>query len=172
MFGVGGCREVFRAFSAFNSHIYRHHREAIGIDSATEQHLESSTSTVPPVSEYESESVAAVVCDPLAVGSAPVNVEVVRRDMKEEAARFLLSLREGRHISQAAISDVISGCKNLCQRTITDIKEKVVDHVAEDGIELPGLCDIFDADFNPFDGIDTNHLFEKFCTEHLGCLVS
>ena len=88
MCGVGGCREVFRAFSAFNSHIYRHHREAIGIDSATEQHLESSTSTVPPVSEYESESVAAVVCDPLAVGSAPVNVEVVRRDMKEVAARF------------------------------------------------------------------------------------
>ena len=34
MCGVGGCREVFRAFSAFNSHIYRHHREAIGIDSA------------------------------------------------------------------------------------------------------------------------------------------
>ena len=29
--GVSGCREVFRTFSAFNSHIYRHHRSEIGI---------------------------------------------------------------------------------------------------------------------------------------------
>ena len=33
MCGVSGCREVFRAFSAFNSHIYRHHRDAIGVAS-------------------------------------------------------------------------------------------------------------------------------------------
>ena len=31
MCGVSGCREVFRAFSAFSSHIYRHHRKAIGV---------------------------------------------------------------------------------------------------------------------------------------------
>lgn len=31
---------------------------------------------------------------------------------------------------------------------------------------------MFEADINPFCGVDTNHLFEKFCFEHLGCLVS
>ena len=40
------------------------------------------------------------------------------------------------------------------------------------GIELPSLSDIFDADYNPFHGVDTNDLFEKYCIEHLGCLVS
>ena len=29
--GVNDCREVFRTFSAFNSHIYRHHRVKVGI---------------------------------------------------------------------------------------------------------------------------------------------
>lgn len=52
------------------------------------------------------------------------------------------------------------------------MKGKVLDHVAEAGIELPGLHDIIDTKYNPFDGIDTNYLFERFCVEHLGCLVS
>ena len=34
--GVGGCREVFRAFSVFNTHIYRHHRSEIGVSNPTE----------------------------------------------------------------------------------------------------------------------------------------
>ena len=37
--GVGRCREVFHAFSAFNSHIYRHHRDLMGLDRAGENHL-------------------------------------------------------------------------------------------------------------------------------------
>ena len=171
MCGVSGCREVFRAFSAFNSHIYRHHREAIGIGSTTEQELESLTSPLHSASEYEAESVAAAAaCNRDPPTAAPVSV--VGRNMKEEAARFLLTLREGRQISQAAIDDVISGCKSLCQHTIMAMKGKVLDHVAEAGIELPGLHDIIDTKYNPFDGIDTNYLFERFCVEHLGYLVS
>lgn len=171
MCGVSGCREVFRAFSAFNSHIYRHHREAIGIGSAMEQQLASATSPLHSASEYEAESVAAAACD-CDPPTTPVSVEVVRKNIKEEAARFLLTLREGRQISQAAINDVVSGCKSLCQHTIVAMKGKVLDHVAEAGIELPGLHDIIDTKYNPFDGIDTNYLFERFCVEHLGCLVS
>ena len=33
MCGINGCREIFRAFSAFNSHVYRHHRTALGLGS-------------------------------------------------------------------------------------------------------------------------------------------
>lgn len=32
--GVRGCREVFRTFSAFNSHVYRHHRSEVGVSNA------------------------------------------------------------------------------------------------------------------------------------------
>ena len=39
------------------------------------------------------------------------------------------------------------------------LKGKVQDHLVKFGIELPGLSDIFDADYNPFNGVDTNHFF-------------
>ena len=32
MCNIDGCREVFRTFSAFNSHVYRHHRMAVGLE--------------------------------------------------------------------------------------------------------------------------------------------
>ena len=32
--GVRGCREVFRTFSAFNSHVYRHRRSEVGVTNA------------------------------------------------------------------------------------------------------------------------------------------
>lgn len=100
MCGVSGCREVFRAFSAFNSHIYRHHREAIGIGSTTEQELESLTSPLHSASEYEAESVAAAAaCNRDPPTAAPVSV--VGRNMKEEAARFCsLSGRVAKYLKQ------------------------------------------------------------------------
>ena len=172
MCGVSGCREVFRAFSAFNSHIYRHHREAIGIGSATEQELERSTSPLHSASEYEAESVAAAAACNRDPPTACSTSERCRQKHERRGCQILLTLREGRQISEAAIDDVISGCKSLCQHTIMAMKGKVLDHVAEAGIELPGLHDIIDTKYNPFDGIDTNYLFERFCVEHLGCLVS
>lgn len=33
MCGISDCREVFRAFAAFSSHVYRHHRLALGLGS-------------------------------------------------------------------------------------------------------------------------------------------
>ena len=180
MCGVGGCREVFRAFSAFNSHIYRHHRDAIGITATHDSIVESSDASAALVysaTDYQFET-SAVVVEPINTSTTTTTSGNSRRvvsDLKEIAAKFLLALREGRQISQAAITDVITGCKDLCQHTILTIKGMVQGQLAEAGIEfdqLPGLNAIFDADYNPFHGVDTNHLFEGFCIEHLGCLVS
>ncbi len=80
------------------------------------------------------------------------------------SARFLLQLREGRQLSQVAVSDVTTGCKTLCKQATDGIKE---------GIKAtPGLTDVLSNDPHPFQDIDTNYLFEKFCLEHLGVLVS
>jgi len=32
--GIGGCKEVFGTFSGLNTHIYRHHRFALGLEQA------------------------------------------------------------------------------------------------------------------------------------------
>ena len=119
MCGVDGCREVFRAFSAFNSHIYRHHREAIGVAKKKEcsdvnQSLDSVESerssfidvdTVDMVPEFCS-AIAAVDYPSQTVSTSQVRIIL---DSDQTAAKFLLRLREGHQVSQVAPSDVISG---------------------------------------------------------------
>ena len=123
MCGVGGCREVFRAFSAFNSHIYRHHRDAIGIsqfrDDSTVDLSDRSAIPACSVTEYDSHTFAFEnnTCSS-ATKSTTRPIGIPPADMKEEAARFLLLLREGWQKSQVVITDVVTGCKNLCQHAI------------------------------------------------------
>ena len=142
MCGVGGCREVFRAFSAFNNHIYRHHRAAIDVtsnadDSRTmEVGVSDTTSLLNSAGDLELPGDTSTgICESYGASevlaehnstTAESRVEVAKRigdSQSETAAKFLLSL-EGRQISQAAVADVICGCKELCQQT-SEIKRRV-----------------------------------------------
>ena len=89
------------------------------------------------------------------------------------AAKFLLHMREGRQVSQIAIADIIAGCNSLCNQALTRIPNKVRSDLISSGIDcnpLPSLTDNFHVDL--FGNIKSNYLFEKYCVEHFGCLVS
>ncbi len=102
-----------------------------------------------------------------------------KRDAREHSqavtsARFLLQLREGRHLSHVAISDVTTGCKTLCKQAVAGMGG-VKATLRNAGISyesIPGLTDVLRNDPDPFQSIDTNYRFEKFSIEQLGCLVS
>ena len=173
MCGVDGCREVFRAFSAFSSHIYRHHRPAILGGSSSEPTC--SSNETPGSSLQEEDSAGHIEEDPLPGICAAQKVDSSKHSQTVAAARFVLQLREGHQISQAAISDVTAGCKSLCKQAADEIKEGVKATLTSAGINcesIPGLLNALDSDANPFQSIDSNYLFEKFCSEHLGYLVS
>ena len=107
--------------------------------------------------------------------SQVVVLRVLTQICAHYAAKFLLQLREGRQISQAAVSDVIDGCKALCKKTADKMKTIFQLSLAAADIALedvPGMIDIFSQDPDPFRGVETNYLYEKFCNEHLGCVVS
>ena len=125
MCGIDDCREVFRAFSAFNSHVYRHHRAALGI--SVEQSVLPSITAQPELSPHtyiDELCNASAIPQPgplprgPTIGSSHCSTSTATPtdDDIATAATFLLQLREGRQISQAAISDVITGCKTLCKR--------------------------------------------------------
>ena len=190
--GVDGCREVFRAFSAFNSHVYRHHPSVVGVGATEPQELTLLTcgsSNQAPGPSFQEE------CTSDMLGLESVTIDSAQDEDKDcstcsavqiadpcelahlktvTAAKFLLQLREGRPVSQVAISDVLAGCKSLCKQAADEIKEGVGTTLASAGIScesIPGLTDVLDNDPDPFQSIDSNYLFEKFCIEHLGCLV-
>lgn len=184
MCGVDGCREVFRAFTAFNSHVYRHHRVAVGLDpdvsGALDQEPAPSMQVETPVGlDHESEGEPhdgndAEDTDVTATGSR-VEVETSPKHLQMvTSAKFLLQLREGRQLTQVAIADVTAGCKTLCKQAVDRINDGIEAALKNAGIcceSVPGLRDAMNSDPDPFKGVDTNYLFEKFCIEHLGCLV-
>ena len=128
--GVNGCREVFRTFSAFNSHIYRHHRADIGMECAT-------CTTQSPDEDRPfnlSQDVDDGGTDPNVLATDDCNVDgsvIVSRhttlraattDQTLIAAKMLLDLREGHQVSQVALSEVVSGCRLLCNQALTLLK--------------------------------------------------
>ena len=185
MCGVDACREVFRTFSAFNSHVYRHHRNRFGTgvdDSvATAAEQRPAPSLVMPMEAFlsDTEQHCALAGDSDdELGSSPV---VEKPDTNCQylqavtSAKFLLKLREGHQVSQVAIADVTTGCKTLCKQAVDMLKQGIETSLAKAGINIesiPGLTDVLNCDPDPFVCVDTNYRFEKFCVENLGCLVS
>lgn len=132
MCGVDSCREVFRTFSAFNSHVYRHHRTALTRDQSvvneTSEASESASSPLPiddffpEISSHDDEDE-----DPLVSLSAnpPERDGMTARQHLQAvtSAKFVLELREGHQVPQVAISNVTSGCTTLCKQAVEEEQE-------------------------------------------------
>lgn len=93
-----------------------------------------------------------------------------------KATKFLLHLREGRDISQAALIDVMESCSIMCTQQVNNMKLEVRQKLIKANIDISsisGLEDVLNEQpSHPFEGIDTIYLFEKYCADHLGCVVS
>jgi len=75
-------------------------------------------------------------------------------------------------VSQAAISEVVSCCRSVCNQAVNDLKSDIISALNKSGPEGEDLCLALNKDYDPFESIDTNYRFEKFCINNLGCLVS
>ena len=183
--GVHGCREVFRTFSAYNSHIYRHHRADMGINHSTDDHapptivgcrLTESSSTEgqhameveEPDSQEDHEELACVPGSNLVVSKdVCANSDP---DHTLAVAKMLLQLREGHQVSQVALTEVVSGCRVLCNLALQQMKTDMTK--ALNSTEGDIMADIDVKDYDPFHNLDSNYLLEKYCVDHLGCMVS
>ena len=99
------------------------------------------------------------------------DIEQVRRS----SALFLLKLKEYRRISKVAVDDVVNGCKSLFSQTIVRVQAGVEAKLAESGIDassIHGLDTVFEDVTNPFEGLETNHLQEKYFPDAFGLVVS
>ena len=96
--------------------------------------------------------------------ASSVNSDVFNR-LQKQTAKMMLQLREGRQVSQIGLTEIISSCRQLCSQAIDNLKMEVravlVDQPKNDTIEQ-----VLEKRYDPF------HLFEKYCVQELGCLVS
>ena len=183
---IAGCSLEFRSFSAFNSHVYRWHRAAIGLEhltgedtspSPTQQVLTShhniSTANSPErcrLSDYEDD-------DGQHDERSPRRVEdAFALDMyRQTNAEFIMKLSEGRQLSQVAMDDIIQGCREICKQTLCTVKVNVVRALSDAGIDafsVPGLEDTLSKIPDPFVGLETPYMREKFYKQRMNYVVS
>ena len=100
-----------------------------------------------------------------------VDAEVQRKPR----ALFLLRLKEGRCLSQVAVNEVVSACQELFKHTVSRVQAGVRERLALHGVDsydIPDLANFLETIQDPFDGLHSTYLQEKFYREKLGCIVS
>ena len=78
-------------------------------------------------------------------------------------------------MTQAAVNDVVSGMKEVCEHSLGRLKAGVSRTLSKAGIDMEkvdGLSDIFKDVSHPFKGLESAYLQDKFITQELECIVS
>ncbi len=94
-------------------------------------------------------------------------------DQQRQSARFILKLMEGHKLTQVAIGDVIGGCRELCRQTARQVKYALESQIKDSGLDS-SLVDLEGVDLfqDPFEGLSTPYLQEKYITGNFNYVVS
>jgi hypothetical protein len=93
-------------------------------------------------------------------------------ERKKKSCLLLMQLKEERMLTQTAINDVVKGCQDVVSYALSSVRSKVNDlsaHSHSDEIEAvkTAITEVFD----PFAGLETSYLQDKFILKEMGCLV-
>ena len=175
---IQGCDAVYSKVNSVCSHIYRRHKldstasSSEAIDSThRNDHIDD-----PTVQESTSSGILMDISVPPSL-THDIN-QLLHRDeyeQKKKSCLFLLQMKEERLLTQVAINDVVVGCKEVFEHTVGRLRAGVNQKLAQSGIDpsdIDGLESIFHERSNPFAGLETAYLQEKFMSQELGCIVS
>ena len=83
-------------------------------------------------------------------------------------------MKEQRRVSQVAIDDIVEGSRSLFCQTLDRLQAGVKSQLAEVGVDpgSVGLEGVFKDIVDPFHGLETCHLQEKYFHESLNLIVS
>ena len=171
------CGAVYSKVNSLCSHIYRRHKDlsSIHVGSSTAVSAKENSTGVNTLKGTASEFTFDF-CFSESL-SHDVN-QLLHRDayeQKKESALFLMQLKEERLLTQAAVNDVVSGCKKVFEYSVCHLKAGVSQTLSKAGIDfkdIDGLGDVFSDISDPFIGLESAYLQDKFITEELGCIVS
>lgn len=182
---VRECSSRYSNVNSVCSHIYRKHRAHLTESSSSSLSREESSAAL-----SREESSAALSVD-IATSSFAVLVDLslpesvgfdvdtlLHRDgykQKKKTSLFLLQLKEEQMLSQVALNDVVKGCQEVFRCTVSRLKSGINQTFAQNGIDptyIDEVDSVFDEVRDPFAGLETSYLQEKFIEQELGCVVS
>ena len=188
MCGINNCSNTFKSFGGFNSHVYRHHRDALGLMKPVQQDELSDLGNGNTANDSYS-----YITDPLSShgdydysgacfhsDSLPEQQPMVydmwhllgisQEQQKKTAASFLLKLREVCRVSEKSIGDIIDGTTHLFNQAFMVSKAEISDMLSCSGVDTSSMQSIQLS--NPFTELETIYKQDKFLKEGFNYLVS
>ena len=165
------CNASYSSVSSLCSHVYHKHRNDI--------------TTVPPSTSSSRQQV--VICDTQPDVTFDFSIpdsishdvhQLLHRDgleQKKKSSLFLLQLKEERLLTQVSVNDVVTGFREVFNHTVSHLKAGVSQKLAQSGIDpasIDGLYNVFNEIADPFVGLETSYLQDKFVSEEFECNVS
>ena len=187
--GINHCSSTFKSFGGFNSHLYRHHRDALGLIQSDEEVLDpddgtandsySNIADVPLLSPHESFDYSCFQVESDNQSTEPQSMMVYdiwhllgisQEQQKRTAASFLLKLREVCRVSEKSIGDIIDGTTHLFNQAFMVSKAEISDMFTCDGVDASKIQSIQLP--NPFAELNTIYKQDKYFKEGFNYLVS
>lgn len=154
---------------------YRRHRQEITAKSTEPSSSELTTTSFPPLLATATATITNHLTSDELQHDIHQLLVVDVFEQKKNSSIFLLQLKEERVVLQATINDVVKGCRDVFGHTVGRIQAGVKYKLSESGIDpftVPGLEEFFSTVNNPFSGLETSYLQEKFISEKLSYVVS
>ena len=176
--GINNCEKALSSFAAFNTHIYRHHREVLNLSRTSAQVEIEDSSDYTDVEPYPNDDqvLATFTNHDIQSDLQPSSSDHRNLDHTLEPAKFLLLLSQQHYLSRSAVSDVIDGCRNHSKYVAECVSSLIAEKMRSRGIdsEIVGdICSLTDKDIPQlFQGLDSTYLQEKFVKDNLSYVVS
>ena len=177
--GINGCISSYNKCSSFLSHVYRHHRDVI-ISRPGQVQLSSAVEEIDITSPPSLASTSYTAVDDFSHEHSILDHRVHQilgidiSEQQKKSALFILYLKEVKGLSETAIQSVIAGYENMLHYSVSRIAAGVYERLSLNGVDVQQLRlgDCFDCVSDPFDGLKTVHMQEKYYSETLGSIVS
>lgn len=175
--GINECPASYSKCASFVSHVYRQHRNALFDRTNQTRVLQSSKSctfdeiVVPDASTDQVESLDGTQLQHT-VDQLLATDQVTQQ---KKSALYVLNLKDIRCLSDSSVNYVLKQTQEMFQHSIGRIRAGVNERLSRNGIDpegIPDLSNFFDSVEQPFQGLHTSFLQEKFYQQHLGCIVS
>ena len=170
--GVNGCPSTPSTYEGLRQHIYRYHKELLcsASDHDTEEGIardDSSTQLDDNLVNQEEDEEN--VLSPCFHSSEQLSATVI-------GAKFILKTRDGKKLTQVTTNGIMEDSKLLVQNTVQTIERRVMETLSFGGV-ADDIISKVQAVFcdkrlrNPFHGLKTQYLQEKFIQENFNYVV-
>lgn len=171
--GINGCIQTFRKFAAISSHIRRRHQGFDPESACSNAHTlpPESMDTDPDPSVGGDTEDGVSVCNELSSETEQPEHLILQK----ACASLLLTLKEKHKLSQSALDFSIGQVREVMSCVTANIKKRVdaaaLEFSESNGIPTPDFSNCFQV-IDPFDGLHSEHMQQKFYKEHFNLLVS